>query len=96
MTETLILTWKDVCESSVLYGPSTAICEICHESLGLLKRRELRVNLRAASADVGVNEALRRLGNIRTMAAEYWLLSTADRDFLDRDHLFLVCSVSTS
>jgi hypothetical protein len=35
------------------------------------KRRELRINLRAASADVGANEALRRLGNIRTMASEY-------------------------
>jgi len=35
------------------------------------KRRELRVNLLAASADVGTNEALRRLGNVRTLAAEY-------------------------
>jgi hypothetical protein len=35
------------------------------------KRRELRVNLRAASADVGAEEALRRLGNVRTIAAEY-------------------------
>jgi len=35
------------------------------------KRRELRVNLRAASADVGTKEALRRLGNVRTMAADY-------------------------
>jgi hypothetical protein len=37
----------------------------------IAKRRELRVNLRAASADVGTNEALRRLGNVRTIAAEY-------------------------
>ena len=35
------------------------------------KRRELRVNLRAASADVGTKEAVRRLGNVRTMAADY-------------------------
>jgi hypothetical protein len=35
------------------------------------KRRELRVNLRAASADVGTKEALRRLGNVRTIAADY-------------------------
>ena len=35
------------------------------------KRRELRVNLRAASADVGTKEALRRLGNVRTMTADY-------------------------
>jgi len=35
------------------------------------KRRELRINLRAASADVGTEEAVRRLGNVRTMAAEY-------------------------
>jgi hypothetical protein len=37
----------------------------------IAKRRELRVNLRAAFADVGANEALRRLGNIRTIAADY-------------------------
>src|ERR1035441_7767214 len=37
----------------------------------IAKRRELRVNLRAASAEVGAHEALRRLGNIRTIAAEY-------------------------
>ena len=35
------------------------------------KRRELRVNLRAASADVGTKEAVRRLGNVHTMAADY-------------------------
>ena len=35
------------------------------------KRRELRVNLRSASADVGTKEALRRLGNVRTIAADY-------------------------
>src|ERR1035437_4461993 len=35
------------------------------------KRRELRVNLRAASADVGTKEALRRLGNVRTIDADY-------------------------
>src|ERR1035441_5395403 len=37
----------------------------------IAKRHELRVNLRAAFADVGANEALRRLGNVRTIAAEY-------------------------
>ena len=37
----------------------------------IAKRRELRVNLLAASADVGTNEALRRLGSLRTLAAEY-------------------------
>jgi len=35
------------------------------------KRRELRANLRAAAADVGVAEALHRLGNLRRLAAEY-------------------------
>ena len=35
------------------------------------KRRELRANLLAASADVGTKEALRRLGNVRTIAADY-------------------------
>jgi len=35
------------------------------------KRRELRSNLRAAAADVGAVEALRRLGNMRRLAAEY-------------------------
>ena len=34
------------------------------------KRRELRANLLAASADVGTKEALRRLGNVRTIAAD--------------------------
>lgn len=37
----------------------------------IAKRRELRVNLRAASADVGTEEALRRLGNLRTIGSEY-------------------------
>ena len=35
------------------------------------KSGELRVNLRAASADVGTKEALRQLGNVRTIAADY-------------------------
>ncbi|MFI5821232.1 hypothetical protein ACIA8I_19280 [Streptomyces rishiriensis] len=35
------------------------------------KRRELRGNLYDAAADVGTTEALRRLGNVRGLAAEY-------------------------
>jgi hypothetical protein len=35
------------------------------------KRREMRDNLHAAAADVGAAEALRRLGNVRRLAAEY-------------------------
>jgi hypothetical protein len=35
------------------------------------KRREMRANLRAATADVGVTEATRRLGPLRPLAAEY-------------------------
>lgn len=35
------------------------------------KRRELRDNLRAAAADVGAAEAVRRLGDLRRLAAEY-------------------------
>lgn len=35
------------------------------------KRRELRSNLRAAAAEVGAPEAVRRLGDLRRLAAEY-------------------------
>ncbi|WP_329020800.1 hypothetical protein [Streptomyces sp. NBC_00690] len=35
------------------------------------KRRETRANLHAAAADVGTAEAIRRLGNLRTLAAGY-------------------------
>ncbi|GAB1690930.1 hypothetical protein [Krasilnikovia sp. M28-CT-15] len=35
------------------------------------KRREMRANLHAAAADVGATEALRRLGGVRRLAAEY-------------------------
>ena len=35
------------------------------------KRREVRANLHAAAADVGTTEALRRLGGVRRLAAEY-------------------------
>ena len=35
------------------------------------KRRELRANLQAAASDVGSAEAVRRLGNVRRLAAEY-------------------------
>ena len=35
------------------------------------KRREVRANLHAAAADVGTTEALRRLGGVRQLAAEY-------------------------
>lgn len=35
------------------------------------KRRELRDNLRAAADDVGAAEAVRRLGDLRQLAAEY-------------------------
>jgi hypothetical protein len=34
-------------------------------------RRETRANLRAASADVGTAEAIRRLGDLRPLAVEY-------------------------
>lgn len=37
------------------------------------KRRELRDNLRAAAGDVGAAEAVRRLGDLRRLAAEYLL-----------------------
>ncbi|MEU0989047.1 hypothetical protein [Streptomyces sp. NPDC005953] len=35
------------------------------------KRRETRANLHAAAADVGTAEAIRRLGNLRSLAAGY-------------------------
>ncbi|MEU1408849.1 hypothetical protein ABZ471_42415 [Streptomyces sp. NPDC005728] len=35
------------------------------------KRREVRANLHAAAADVGTTEALRQLGGVRRLAAEY-------------------------
>ena len=37
----------------------------------IAKRREVRENLRAASADIGTANALRNIGNSRQLAAEY-------------------------
>jgi hypothetical protein len=37
----------------------------------ITKRRELRENLRAASQDVGSRQAIRQLGDLRVLAAEY-------------------------
>ena len=71
MTETLILTWKDRMRIERAVWTLDSYLRNLPRKSRIAKRRELRVNLRAASADVGVNEALRRLGNIRTMAAEY-------------------------
>jgi len=69
MTETL--TWTDRYRiERAVWTLDTYLQNLPRKSR-LSKRRELRVNLRAASADVGANEALRRLGNVRTMAAEY-------------------------
>jgi hypothetical protein len=39
--------------------------------LRVAKRREMRADLRAAAADVGTAEALRQLGSLRQLAAEY-------------------------
>src|ERR1017187_10833038 len=69
MTETLNWTDRMRVERAV-WTLDTYLQNLPRKSR-LSKRRELRVNLRAASADVGAHEALRRLGNIRTMAAEY-------------------------
>ena len=69
MTETL--TWTDrIRVERAVWTLDTYLQNLPRKSR-VSKRRELRVNLRAASADVGANEALRRLGNIRTIAAEY-------------------------
>ena len=43
------------------------------------RRRELRLDLRAAAADVGSAEALRRLGDLRLLAAEYVAAEYGDR-----------------
>ena len=69
MTETL--TWTDrIRIERAVWTLDTYLQKLPRKSR-VSKRRELRVNLRAASADVGVHEALQRLGNIRTIAAEY-------------------------
>jgi len=71
MAETLTLTWKDRMRiERVVWTLDNYLRNLPRKSR-IAKRRELRVNLRAASADVGANEALRRLGNVRTMAREY-------------------------
>jgi hypothetical protein len=43
------------------------------------RRRELRLDLRAAAADVGCAEALRRLGDPRLLAAEFVTAEYGDR-----------------
>jgi hypothetical protein len=69
MTETL--TWTDRMRiERAVWTLDTYLQNLPRKSR-VSKRRELRVNLRAASADVGAHEALRRLGNLRTIAAEY-------------------------
>ena len=71
MTETLTMTWKDRMRIERAVWTFDSYLRNLPRKSRVSKRRELRVNLRAASADVGANEALRRLGNIRTMAVEY-------------------------
>jgi len=71
MTGTLTLTWTDRMRIERAVWTLNSFLRNLSRKSRIAKRRELRVNLRAASADVGANEALRRLGNIRTMAAEY-------------------------
>ncbi|MEU6541634.1 hypothetical protein [Streptomyces sp. NPDC047000] len=44
------------------------------------KRREVRVNLHAAAADVGTTDALRQLGGLRRLAAEYLAAEYGDWD----------------
>jgi hypothetical protein len=43
------------------------------------KRREMRADLYAAAADVGTTEALRQLGNLRLLAAEYLAAEYGER-----------------
>jgi len=71
MTETLTLTLKDRARIERAVWTLDSYLRNLPRKSRIAKRRELRVNLRAASADVGAQEALRRLGNLRTMAAEY-------------------------
>lgn len=69
MTETF--TWTDRMRvERAVWTLDSSLQKLPRKSR-IAKRRELRVNLRAAFADVGANEALRRLGNVRTIAAEY-------------------------
>jgi hypothetical protein len=69
MTETL--TWTDRFRvERAVWTLDSCLTKLPRKSR-IAKRRELRVNLRAAVADVGANEALRRLGNVRSIAAEY-------------------------
>jgi hypothetical protein len=71
MTESFTMTWKDRIRIERAVWTFDSYLRNLPRKSRIAKRHELRVNLRAASADVGANEALRRLGNIRTMAAEY-------------------------
>jgi hypothetical protein len=71
MTETMTLTWKDRMRIERAVWTLDSHLQNLPRKSRISKRRELRVNLRAAAVDVGANEALRRLGNIRTMAVEY-------------------------
>ena len=71
MTESLTMTWKDRMRVERAVWTLDSYLRNLPRKSRIAKRRELRVNLRAASADVGASEALRRLGNIRNMAAEY-------------------------
>src|ERR1039457_3263607 len=69
MTETLNWTDRMRIERAV-WTLDTYLQNLPRKSR-VAKRRELRVNLLAASADVGTHEAQRRLGSLRTLAAEY-------------------------
>ena len=69
MSETLI--WTDRLRIERRVWTLNTYLQTLPRRSQLAKRRELRVNLRAAAADVGTKEALRRLGNVRTIAADY-------------------------
>ncbi len=69
MTRTL--TWADRLRiERAVWTLDTYLTDLPRKSR-VTQRREVRTNLRAAADDVGTAEALRRLGNLRRLAAGY-------------------------
>jgi len=80
MTETLILTWKDRMRIERAVWTLDSYLRNLPRKSRIAKRRELRVNLRAASADVASTKHCGAWATFVQWPPNTWLLSTADRD----------------
>jgi hypothetical protein len=86
------LTWSDRLRiERAVWTLNACVANYLPRRSRAARRRELRLDLRAAAADVGRAEALRRLGDPRLLAAEYVTAEYGDRVRWPRAGTATVC-----